>query len=192
MQHLRAHCSESLLILLKTDSNYSELITSYFCLLSRLGTAAFVIIIIRYKNNYTSTETYSTYDQRPSPLTPQKFRFLKENIIILCSALNSMPNSYIFQNFKQRKKNPTLLLEDNPLEVWNIHENARNKAIQSRASTSKAASTSSYCSNWVQEAGGFLENLTLYGFGHLTWMVTFYRQLNPNLERTWYFICFDT
>lgn len=52
--------------------NYSELIISYFCLLSRLGEAAFIIIIIRYKNNYTSTETYSTCKQRKtSPLTSQ-------------------------------------------------------------------------------------------------------------------------
>lgn len=67
--------------------NYSELIISYFCLLSRLGEAAFIIIIIviiRYKNNYTSTETYSTYNHRKtSPPTSQQFRFLTENRLLV-------------------------------------------------------------------------------------------------------------
>lgn len=97
---------------LKLTQNYSELVISYFCLLSRLGKAAFIIIIIRYKNNYPSTKTYSTYNQRTwnlqylqsknnKPTNFSEIQILERKpIIILCSALNPMPNSYIFQNFK--------------------------------------------------------------------------------------------
>lgn len=51
------------------------------------------------------------------------------------------------------------------MKVWNIQENkVRNKDLQSWASTAKAASASSYCSNRVQEAGGVL------GKFHTLWL----------------------
>lgn len=107
--------------------NYSELSISYFYLLSRLGEAAFIIIIIRYKNNYTSTETYSTYNQRKtSPLPSQEFRFLKENRLLVFVQLWILCQTPTYFRISNRKKR---LLKENSLKVWNIHENkARTKS----------------------------------------------------------------